>query len=631
MPTSDHARAPAYQRHGRPAGGQAGWRGWLWGALFCVLYPLAHAQWVQQQIALKPGWNAVFLAVDPSPRECDQLFHELPVESVWDWNPSTDPAQFVQDPATLIPGSPNWLTWFPPTHPLTSQSTLFILRDGRPYLVKLADNAPPVTWTVTGRPSLRPLVWRAGAVNFVGFQVHANSPPGFNSLFAGEAGLVGQPVYRLNSVGAWEPIFDLTSMGPQAGQAYWIRCQAPSTRSGTIELESVSPEGLTFGLETTELSVRIRNTSPVARTVTLKPLVSVAAPPGQPALAGPVPLEYRDVNYATASAEWKPLTNALTFIGLPARAEWTVRLGVRRARLAATAPGATYQGLIEASDDAGTRWLIPVSAHPVAAASARGPIGLNSPGDSSPPAGLWIGDAVINAVSQPAALAEPMEPRAAGGEFTFRLILHVAGDGTAHLMQQVFLVRKPPTYKPDPANPGFNVIDQPSRTVVVTEEKLIPQITGPGTVTGRRVSAAAFGFKDPIPLIETGGQGPRTATIVLDYDDPLNPFKHLYHPDHNNLDERFEGKLPEGRESFTVTRAVELDFTTADPLGLDPPGWGDTEIGGVYRETIGGLHRSAIRIRGSFRLVRVTPVAELNDDLATGLSGAVSATRQGTP
>src|SRR6516225_11165035 len=82
---------------------------------------LARAQWVQQQIDLKPGWNAVFLEVVPSPDECDVLFANLPVESVWEFNHTADSPQFVQDPTTLIPGSPGWLNWFPPSHPLASQ------------------------------------------------------------------------------------------------------------------------------------------------------------------------------------------------------------------------------------------------------------------------------------------------------------------------------------------------------------------------------------------------------------------------------------------------------------------------------------------------------------------------------
>ena len=61
-----------------------------------------------------------------------------------------------------------------------------------------------------------------------------------------------------------------------------------------------------------------------------------------------------------------------------------------------------------------------------------------------------------------------------------------------------------------------------------------------------------------------------------------------------------------------MARAVSLEFTAADPLGLNPPGWGATEVGGIYRETITGLHRSVIQASGNFRLVRVLTTPTLN-------------------
>ena len=76
----------------------------LFTGLFCLLANRAAAQWVQQQIVLKPGWNAVFLEVDPNPADCDALFTGLPIESVWDWNRTSDTAQFVQNADSLLPG-----------------------------------------------------------------------------------------------------------------------------------------------------------------------------------------------------------------------------------------------------------------------------------------------------------------------------------------------------------------------------------------------------------------------------------------------------------------------------------------------------------------------------------------------
>jgi hypothetical protein len=220
---------------------------------------------------------------------------------------------------------------------------------------------------------------------------------------------------------------------------------------------------------------------------------------------------------------------------------------------------------------------------------------------------------VLNAVSQPANPGDPNLARPAG-QFSFRVIVHVDAGGASRLLQNVYIVRKPATLMPDPENPAVNIIDQPARTLLLTDESLVQSLVGPGEITGRRISAVAFAFRDPVLLTGGGfGNGTLAASLTLDYNHPLNPFKHRFHPDHNNLDERFEQTLSNGKESFTINRSVTLDFAGTDPLGLNPPGWGDTELGGVYRETITGLHRNSLRVAGTFRLVRVTRVGTLND------------------
>ncbi|MCA9416659.1 MAG: hypothetical protein KC917_10325, partial [Candidatus Omnitrophica bacterium] len=103
-----------------------------------------------------------------------------------------------------------------------------------------------------------------------------------------------------------------------------------------------------------------------------------------------------------------------------------------------------------------------------------------------------------------------------------------------------------------------------------------------------------------------------SVTIVLDYDDPLNPFKHKYHPDHDNLDRRFENQLGPGNESFTIIRGIEMEFTEDDPDGFASVGLGDTLLVGFYRETIDGLHRDDLHVSGTFRLKKMSSVDTLN-------------------
>ncbi|HAV62760.1 MAG TPA: hypothetical protein DCY13_10380, partial [Verrucomicrobiales bacterium] len=350
-----------------------------------------------------------------------------------------------------------------------------------------------------------------------------------------------------------------------------------------------------------------------ARSLSLRLLPSANPPAGQPPLAGLIPLEYWRADHAAAQFDWLPLPASLSFPPLAAGAEQLVRLGVRRPDTSSLPAGAQYQGLLEVTDDLGTRWQVPVSADASATAVAAGPQ-LNNGSSVSPRAGLWVGSAVIDAVSQPAHPGDPNLTRPAGGDFTFRLLVHVDAGGNARLLQRAFLVRKPPVMVPDPANPGFNIIGEPARTVVLTDESFLSPVIGNGEVVGRRISSAAFGFSQPV-LFSGGpfGAGTLGGTVTVGFDDPLNPFKHVYHPDHDNLDERFEQTLPEGRESFTVSRDITLEFTPTDPLGLNSPGWGSSEVGGHYRELITGLHRRPIRIAGTFQLIRVAEAAALND------------------
>ena len=74
-------------------------------ALVFVASPLL-AQWTTQAVTLRPGWNAVFLEVQPEPEDPERLFSGLPIASVWMWNKRFSTVQFIEDLDTLIPPSP---------------------------------------------------------------------------------------------------------------------------------------------------------------------------------------------------------------------------------------------------------------------------------------------------------------------------------------------------------------------------------------------------------------------------------------------------------------------------------------------------------------------------------------------
>lgn len=64
---------------------------------------------------------------------------------------------------------------------------------------------------------------------------------------------------------------------------------------------------------------------------------------------------------------------------------------------------------------------------------------------------------------------------------------------------------------------------------------LLPGYT---SADGTRISSAAFSM--PEPVLSSGSfTDSLRFTISIDYQDPLNPYKHKYHPDHDNLDAQF--------------------------------------------------------------------------------------------
>jgi hypothetical protein len=117
--------------------------------------------------------------------------------------------------------------------------------------------------------------------------------------------------------------------------------------------------------------------------------------------------------------------------------------------------------------------------------------------------------------------------------------------------------------------------------VLLTRDDLVPQFSGSavrdGEAVGRRISSAAFGFSKP-KFMAGSFDNTLTCNDTLGYDDPLNPFKHKYHPDHDNLGYDFKTVHAEGEESYTVVRDIELNFTAEDPEGLSLTGWGDDQV-----------------------------------------------------
>lgn len=649
-------------------------------ACAALLAVVGHAagQWVDREYPLNSGWNAIFLEVEPSPSRADELFAGLPITQVW--TPTGAPAsagppdcQDPNDPTCVPPVLSDWDVWVPAADPARVVTNLRVIQGGRVYLVRATS---PATLTLTGRPTSRVTRWAIG-FNLAGLYVEDDpaAAPTFGTYFIGSPAHAGTSVYELGAAGTPVPIADPLNTRAKAGVGYWIRSSAATEYDGPIAVDKASLRGIDFGLRGIEHAVRIENRAAAARSVELSYVASAAlpaAPPGQPAIAGNVPLtwlEYSSGPVASALS-WRELTTATWDLACAgaASARVTVRLAIDRAGLApaqidATGAGSAYQGAVVVRDGVGFRRWLPVTGQvPAIVASTASALGI-----AAHP-GLYFGQVTVNEVQWVSAgarvwtNADPNNPtflaerRCVGGgadsapcdtdakcpgglclgyclgggndaaacvgpgdcpdgrcsaetdntslrpvpaAFTFPILVHLDETGASTCLSEVTLLWKPPDEAAQTA--GRFVLATPACSPAVCDALQAGSVQD-GEPFARRLGTAAFSFDGDLALNGNFGAALGGA-YTIPPDHRLNPFRHLYHPDHD---------CDQSGECFEITRTFTLNFEASPPAGEARPGWGDRLLGGTYAETLTGLHKSPIAVGGRFELTRVSEVAVLN-------------------
>lgn len=212
-------------------------------------------------------------------------------------------------------------------------------------------------------------------------------------------------------------------------------------------------------------------------------------------------------------------------------------------------------------------------------------------------AGLWIGEVVLTKVNevQLAVNGKAEAVSATGREATLRIILHVDNAGRVRMLKEVIAMQTVGTGVPAP----------PPQPVLVTDPPQIHLYQGVVTRGGKRVgmrySTVAFDFPGS-ELGMVGGIGAGNACagqIDISENAPTNPYRHKYHPNHS--------------KGYAITRlfSFEFDGTPGDPLKA-APGYGVDRITGIYRETIGGLHKIHLKTEGTVTLNRISTVPTIN-------------------
>jgi len=584
------------------------------------------AQWLTQEIRLQPGWNCVHLEVQPEPADCATVLAGLGVESVWAWNRRFTAMEFIKNPNELLPTTPDWLVYLPNRAGLAGEHRLYAMDGGRAYIIKMPSDSQARVWRIQGKAAARPISWVPESLNLVGFQVAGSATPTFDAFFRASTAHTGQPILRLRTDGFWSQVTSPQTERLSAGEAFWIGCHGISDYQGPIRVGLEQVDRMDFGRAVIEQTLRVKNLSSLGKDVVVRllPSENPLAAAESANFAGPVSLLYQRYDQAAGRLEWTNLPARLDIVGLQSGEERTLRLAVRRKDMADR--DGVFQSLIEITEaSGGFRFVVPVTAQ---GRSQAGQTDLRLGKQSitpSPWAGLWIGSAIIRKVNQPANTQAPELPlETKGSEFQFRLIIHVDTQGQARLLQHVVQMWKEGTYELLPGSPDIRQVVEPGRDVLITDDNLLRSGNGLKGVTlvdgkpvGRRFSSAAFGFRDPkafSPLSGFGTDGTILACILTnDYrTDPLNPFVHKYHPNHDNLDRTRQRVLDEGEESFTIVRTIRLEFRADDEEWRGQPGWQDTLLGGTYRENLAGLHRIPLITEGKFLLRRAGWASELN-------------------
>lgn len=581
-------------------------------AVGLFVLPAAQAQWSTQTLTLAAGWNSVHLTVQPTPSDCDTVFGSNPrIISVRRWAPPPiEAVQYDETTGAILPQSGSWLTWFPTNSTNRALLNLAEVSGAAAYLIEVSSGGSTAL-NLQGHPLALSYEWQPGSHHFVGMPVYSPAVS-FTTFFAAAGNKIlvdyqaGGEIYTVTSSGASQRIFtpNTTTLAP--GTAYWIKAQQHSTYGGPIEVKLESPAGwIDFGRRLVPQYVEVRNVTAATRGVKLAILPSGAAPAGTLPLAGPVPLKYALISGSSEAQGrvWQPLPATWT-TQLTAGASVRLALLPDAVALAVGNTNTAFQSIVEVTDDVS------------AAGVVRQRFGVRAMarlGSALESRGLWVGEVNITDVGRlrmPGVFGIPQTPRPVARPFTFRLLAHVDSNGVARLLQRVFVGTRP-----DAVNGGV-ITD-----LFASETQLSNYRTQNPSAKVFRLSSANFPFMSPT-VLSNGAFGVANQAVMggvqVGRNDPVNPFLHAFAPLHDNKERRAEDDVPytDDIEVFTVRRDIEMIFQGPDAVNPEPR-WGETVIGGVYREKIYGLGgpldetNRMITAEGRFVLQRASPVATL--------------------
>ena len=552
-------------------------------------------QWVERTYTIQPGWNAIFLDVDPYPNTCRDQFDELPVTGVWARRDAGSTLHVVGGalPQTLLT-DPDWRVFYPSDSPHAAVSDFFILDPGRAYLIQ-ATGTESFDWTVIGIPKVVDREWVEGGLNLTGFHVDPSNPPPLSDFLSPVGDGTEPVVYEIDPTGVWTEISDLaTPITP--GEGYLV---SGLFRNGGGPAYVLSTYGPTFEYPRgiTQQALKVFCEPGKTRTLTVDLISSDPAPTGiepgtwqDPAkpVAGDLVLRWR--NYNDSDGEWQDLP-ATVLVDGDATPETTMRFAIDRLSMPEGSSEDLFQSVLQVNDGQGYLRNIGVS------------------GQSLDHTGLWTGTVTLDQVSKPFLEGIEQDLEGTPAKTSFRILLHVSTDGTVHLVDEATKIWRPIEGHPD-GGESILVTRAASESLRSELERGLRNSKIPPPL---RVSSVVFDLrddnKDPVDLPLTGTFGPgetMQVTVLLHDNNPTNPYHHKYHPDHT----WYADPMP--HQIWNIVREIELGIDLTASQERSEPGWGDEWLKGTYVERITGIHKNPIEFGGTVEWRHISRIGDLN-------------------
>lgn len=222
------------------------WGGWTvvgWLALTAWTCPAAVTR--TQEVDLHPGWNAVFLEVQPAASQPAEVFAALPVDLVAVYLPGSATETYLQAPGDAPWKAEGWCAWYAASTATAFLSNLRDIQAGRAYLVR-ATAAARLVVTGVAAP-LRP-TWAPQTCTFTGLPVSPAAAPTFADFFAGSTAHQSLRFYRLEE-GRWRRLERPAETTIRAGEAYWIQTDGASRYAGPLQVSLPASGRLDFGAQ----------------------------------------------------------------------------------------------------------------------------------------------------------------------------------------------------------------------------------------------------------------------------------------------------------------------------------------------------------------------------------------------